>query len=49
MLRTSERKFPPAQIGDTVRIKVPDVDRGRTDLRNVLAVVVKIEDSDFYK
>lgn len=49
MLQTSKRKFPPAQIGDTVRIQVPDVDRGRTDARNVLAVVVGIEDSDFYK
>ncbi|CAH1382882.1 unnamed protein product [Tenebrio molitor] len=49
MLRTSKRKFPPAQIGDTVRIQVPDVDRGRTDPRNVLAVVAGIEDSDFYR
>ncbi|GFS86528.1 KRAB-A domain-containing protein 2 [Nephila pilipes] len=49
MLRTSQNQFPPAQIGDTVRIQVPDVDRGRTDNRNVLAVVVGIEDSDFYK
>jgi hypothetical protein len=49
MLRTSKRKFPPAQIGDTVRIQVPDVDSGRTDPRNVLAVVAGIEDSDFYR
>jgi hypothetical protein len=49
MLRTSKRKFPPPQIGDTVRIQVPDVDRGRTDPRNVLAVVVGIENSDFYR
>ena len=49
MLRTSHKQFPPAQIGDSVRIQVPDVDRGRTDSRNVLAVVVGIEDSDFYK
>ncbi|GFW55204.1 KRAB-A domain-containing protein 2 [Trichonephila clavipes] len=38
------------QIVDAVRIQAPDVDRGRTDNRNVLAVVVVgIEDSDFYK
>nr|XP_012151860.1 PREDICTED: uncharacterized protein LOC105663967 [Megachile rotundata] len=49
MLQTSQNQFPPAQIGDTVRIQVPDVDRGRTDSRNVLAVVIGIEDSDFYK
>ncbi|XP_076394125.1 uncharacterized protein LOC105662085 [Megachile rotundata] len=49
ILRTSQKQFPPAQIGDTVRIQVPNVDRSRTDSRNVLAVVVGMEDSDFYK
>ncbi|KAK9679289.1 hypothetical protein QE152_g40145 [Popillia japonica] len=49
MLRTSKKKFPAAQIGDTVRIQVPDVDRGRTDPRNVLAIVVGIQNSDFNK
>ena len=49
MLRTSQKQFPPTQIGDTVRIQVPGVDRARTDNRNVLAVVVGIDDSDFYK
>ncbi|GBM82049.1 hypothetical protein AVEN_56191-1 [Araneus ventricosus] len=49
MLRTSKKKIPPAQIVDTVRIQVRDVDCGRTDGRNVLAFVVGIEDSDFYK
>ncbi|GFS47100.1 uncharacterized protein TNCV_2052921 [Trichonephila clavipes] len=49
MLRTSQKKFAPAQIGDTVRIQVSDINRGCTDNRNVLAVVVGIEDSDFYK
>ncbi|GFY25527.1 KRAB-A domain-containing protein 2 [Trichonephila clavipes] len=43
------KKFSPAQIGDDVKIQVPDVDHGRTDNRNVLAVVVGIEDSDYYK
>ncbi|XP_057669973.1 KRAB-A domain-containing protein 2-like [Diorhabda carinulata] len=42
MLQTSQKQFPLAQIGDNVRIQVPDVDRGRTDSRNVLAVVVEI-------
>ncbi|GFU53892.1 KRAB-A domain-containing protein 2 [Trichonephila clavipes] len=45
MLRTSQKKFAPAQVG----LQVPDVDRARADNRNVLAVVVGIEDSDFYK
>ncbi|GFT04118.1 hypothetical protein TNCV_3346581 [Trichonephila clavipes] len=49
MLRTSQKNFTPAQIGYIVRIQVPDVNRGGTDNQNVLAVIVGIEDSDFYK
>ena len=49
MLKTSNEKFAPASIGDTVRVKIPDVDRGRTDSRNVLAVITDVEDEDFYK
>ncbi|GFW08978.1 uncharacterized protein TNCV_3475241 [Trichonephila clavipes] len=49
MLRISQKKFAPAQIGGTVQIQVLDVNHGCTDNRNVLTVVVGIEDSDFYK
>ena len=49
MFRTSQNQFPLAQFGDAVRMQVPDVDRGLTNNRNVLAVVVGIEDSDFNK
>ncbi|GFU49433.1 uncharacterized protein TNCV_2308051 [Trichonephila clavipes] len=48
MLRTSQKKFAPAQVGETVRIQVPNVDRGRADNQNVLAIVVGTEDSNFY-
>lgn len=47
MLKTSNEKFPPANVGDTVRVKVPDVDRGRTDARNIIAVITDVEDGDF--
>ncbi|GFV06199.1 KRAB-A domain-containing protein 2, partial [Trichonephila clavipes] len=43
------KNFAPAQIGDIERIEVPDVIHGRTDNQNELAVVVGIEDFDFYK
>ncbi|GFU21881.1 hypothetical protein TNCV_3283551 [Trichonephila clavipes] len=49
MLRTSQKKFASAQIGDTVRRQGPDVNCSRADNRNVLVVVVEKEDSDFYK
>jgi len=48
MLRSSNQKFPPAQVGDTVRVRVPDIDRGRMDYQNILAVVMDV-DNDFYK
>lgn len=47
-LRISKRR-PPARIGDTVQIQVPENYRGRTGAKNVLAVVIGIEDSTFYK
>ena len=42
-------KFPPCSVGDTVRVKIPDVDRGRGDFRNVLMTVVERTDDGFYK
>ncbi|XP_022177516.1 uncharacterized protein LOC111038638 [Myzus persicae] len=47
MLRSSKQKFTPAKPGDTVRIRVPDVDQGRMDPQNILAVVVAV-DNEFY-
>ncbi|XP_025202918.1 uncharacterized protein LOC112600005 [Melanaphis sacchari] len=48
MLRSSNQKFPPAQVGDTVRVRVPDIDRGRMDYQNILAVIMDV-DNDLYK
>lgn len=45
---SSENKFPPAKVGDTVRVPVPDVDRGPGDARNILATVLE-ETDGFYK
>jgi len=39
--------FPPASIGDTVRVTILDVDRGRGDPRNILFAVVSIKDGEF--
>ncbi|KAF0748419.1 zinc finger MYM-type protein 1-like, partial [Aphis craccivora] len=43
------QKFQPAKVGETVRIRVPDVDRSKMDPQNILAVVLDIVDNDFYK
>ncbi|GFW65327.1 KRAB-A domain-containing protein 2 [Trichonephila clavipes] len=46
----TESQIPKkTEIGDTERIQVPDDDSDRTDNRNMLAVVVGIEDSNFNK
>lgn len=49
MVQTSNSKYPDAKKGDTVRVRVPDVDRGRTDGRNILAFVLEVTDANLYK
>ena len=36
MTRLAREKFPQGKVGDTVKVRVPDVDRGRRDSRNNL-------------
>ena len=36
MTRLAREKFPQRKVGDTVKVRVPDVDRGRCDSRNIL-------------
>lgn len=42
MKKLSDKKFLPVEIGSTVRVPVPDVDKGRLDARNILAVVTEV-------
>lgn len=49
MIRTLKRKFSSAQSDSTVQVPVPVIDHDRTDPRNLLVIVVGIEDFDFYK
>ncbi|XP_050303513.1 SCAN domain-containing protein 3-like [Anthonomus grandis grandis] len=49
MIALSNSKLPPIDVGKTVIIRVPDVDRGRLAPRNVLAVVLSINDSGLYQ
>ncbi|XP_071052387.1 uncharacterized protein [Onthophagus taurus] len=46
---TSDKLHPSADVGSTVRVKIPDVDRGRGDPRSVLAVVLEVTDDNYYK
>ena len=49
MKKMSNHMFPACKVGDTVKVRVPDVDRARSDSRNVLAVVLTIENDEFYQ
>ena len=50
MLRLSNGKFAPAVLGDSVRIPVPDVDRSKCAARNVIGVVMEVdEEKSLYK
>lgn len=42
MKKLSDKTLLPSEIGSTVWILVPDVDKGRLDARNILAVVTEV-------
>lgn len=49
MLERSNSKFPVCKVGDTVRVAIPDVDRGRGDFRNILMSILEVNEKGFYK
>ncbi|KAF0702605.1 KRAB-A domain-containing protein 2-like, partial [Aphis craccivora] len=49
MKTISNKNFPAALIGQTVRVKIPDFDRCKIDSRTLLAVVVEVIDDEFYR
>jgi len=44
----SNNKYQELEVGTTVRISIPDVDRARGSPRNLLAVIANV-DNGFYK
>jgi len=49
MISLSNSQLAPVSIGKTVVVRVPDVDRGRLAPRNVLAVVLSVNDLGLYQ
>ncbi|KAE9541182.1 hypothetical protein AGLY_004427 [Aphis glycines] len=45
----SIHKFQPANIGDSMRVSLPDVHIGWADPRNIISAVLPIEDGQYYK
>ena len=48
MVRRSRVDLKPGDTGDNVAIKVPMVDRGRGDPRNILGVIIDRNENDLY-
>jgi len=42
MKKLSDKKLLPVEIGSTVRVPVPDADKGRLNARNILAFVTEV-------
>ena len=40
MKTVSDASHPPASVGQNVTVPIPDVDKGKGDLRNIIAVVL---------
>ena len=49
MTKLSDKKYPSAEVGDSVKVCVPYVDRSRCDARNILRVMTAIDENGSYK
>lgn len=48
-LDSSYAKYPVANVGGTVRVRVPNADRAHSVGRNILANVIEITPANFYR
>lgn len=44
-MKYSKEKFPPLNIGTTVRVTIPDVNRARGCPRNLLPIVARVKNN----
>ncbi|XP_060848294.1 KRAB-A domain-containing protein 2-like isoform X2 [Rhopalosiphum padi] len=49
MMAWSDKKLLPVAIHSTVRVPVPEVDKGRLDARSILAIVLEVTSDGFYR
>ena len=43
MTRLAKERFPQEKVGDTIKVRVPDVVRGGCDSRNILGVIMEAD------
>jgi len=49
MKAMSADKYPNVKVGQNVRLKVPDIDRAKTDPKSIIAIVIDVKDNEFYQ
>ena len=49
MLKKSTSRYSSANIGDSVRVYLSEVDRGRCEFPNILAVIIDITSDGIFK
>uniref|UniRef100_A0A2S2QZI3 KRAB-A domain-containing protein 2 n=1 Tax=Sipha flava TaxID=143950 RepID=A0A2S2QZI3_9HEMI len=49
MITRSENKFPAVEVGVNVVIRIPDVDKGKTDHPNIIGIVLEKTEYDLYR
>lgn len=49
MVKLSNKKFPPLDVGTSVKIPIPNLDRGKNDQKNVIGVVTERTPDDLYR
>lgn len=45
----SDKNFSDSVVGDRVRVSVPQVDKDKTEARNILVCVVEVTSDQFFK
>lgn len=49
MKTASDQSHPPLKVGDNVTIPIPDVDKGKADLRNIIGVILEVTCEQLYR
>ncbi|XP_072398119.1 uncharacterized protein [Diabrotica undecimpunctata] len=49
MLKLSNDRFPFEKVGQSVRVRISEVDRAKADRRNIIAINISVKDEGLYK
>ena len=49
LIENTRKKLKVVDVGDTVMLPVPDVDKGKIDQNQLPAIIMEVTDSGMYK